>query len=253
MEVVVVAAGFREISGDFFGPGAPWLADRLPDLVGADDDASGFRPPKPMLQTWRRHAGLRTPRTQVVFETLVPVVLAQKVTGLEAAQGYRRLLRRYGEPIGEGPFPALLVPPPARVWTQVPSWEWHRAGVGPERARTVIAAARRAAALERLTQLAPDVAREKLQVVPGLGPWTAAEVAQRCWGDADAFSWGDYHAAKDVVYALTARRDGSDEEARELMADQVGHRFRVQRLVEVGRLGQPRRGPRYTGLDHRRR
>ena len=252
MEVVVVAAGFREISGDFFGPGAPWLADRLPDLVGADDDASGFRPPKPMLQTWRRHAGLRTPRTQVVFETLVPVVLAQKVTGLEAAQGYRRLLRRYGEPIGEDRSP------PCWCRRRRGSGPRCRAGVaprrvGPERARTVIAAARRAAALERLTQLAPDVAREKLQGGARARALDGGGGGAALLGDADAFSWGDYHAAKDVV----SRPDGPSRRFRRGGSRTTGRSGRppVPRAAP-GRgwaAGTTALGPRYTRLDHRRR
>ena len=33
--------------------------------------------------------------------------------------------------------------------------------------------------------------------------WTSAEVRQRALGDADAVSFGDYHVAKDVGWALT--------------------------------------------------
>lgn len=250
-EVIVAAAARGEVRQEAYGPGAGWLAERLPELLGVGDDPTGFDPPAPLRQVWRRHPGWRVPRSRLVFETFVPVVLGQKVTGVEAFASYRRLVLATGEPVALGPFPALVVPPPAEVWRDVPSWQWHRAGVGPERARTVVLAARRASALERLVDREPAEARAVLQSMPGVGVWTAAEVAQRALGDADAISVGDFHVARAVVYALTGRRDGTDGQMLELIADQAGHRFRVQRLVELGRLGPPRHGPRYRGLDFR--
>lgn len=251
VQVVTAAPGGGEVRLAAFGEGAAWLAENLPRLLGHGDDDAGFEPPEPLREVRRRHPGIRVPRTGLVLETLVPVVLAQKVTGKEAGTSYARLLRRFGEPIGVGPCPELVVPPPAAVWRQVPSWEWHKAGVGPERSRTVVAAAGRAAALERLVDERPDRAREAMMALPGIGVWTAAEVAQRALGDADAISVGDYHLARMVVFALTGRRDGTDAEMLSLLTDQVGHRFRVQRLVEIGRLGPERRGPRYAGRDYR--
>lgn len=250
-EVVEVDAGAGEVRQVAAGPGAPWLAERLPALLGEDDDPSGFSPPAPLREHWRRRPGIRVPATGLVFESFVPVVLGQKVTGAEATASYRRLLRRLAEPIGVGPMPQLLVPPPAAVWRGVPSWLWHEAGVGPDRSRVIAAAAKRADAMERLTGRSPEQARFALQSLPGVGVWTAAEVAQRVWGDADAISVGDFHVARSVVYAITGARDGTDEQMVELLTGCSGHRFRVQRLVEVARLGPPRRGPRYRGRDFR--
>ena len=63
---------------------------------------------------------------------------------------HRRLLLALGEPVGFGPWPDLLAPPEPRRWATVPSWQRHRAGVGPERSRAVVVAAGRAEAIERL-------------------------------------------------------------------------------------------------------
>jgi len=46
--------------------------------------------------------------------------------------------------------------------------------------------------------------------MPGIGPWTAAEVAVRALGDPDAVSVGDYHLPSAVVFAFTGRRRGTD-------------------------------------------
>ena len=53
--------------------------------------------------------------------------------------------------------------------------------------------------------------------VPGVGVWTAAETAHRALGDADAVSFGDYHVAKNVGWALTGEAVDDDGMA-ELLA-----------------------------------
>jgi 3-methyladenine DNA glycosylase/8-oxoguanine DNA glycosylase len=92
-------------------------------------------------------------------------------------------------------------------------------------------------------------ARRRLRAVPGMGEWTAAEVAQRALGDADAVSVGDYHVAKNVTYALEGTV-GDDARMLELLRPYAGHRFRVQRLLERSGTGRPRRGPRLSVPTH---
>ena len=61
-------------------------------------------------------------------------------------------------------------------------------------------------ALERLGELPAADADRHLRAFPGVGLWTSAEVRARAFGDPDAISFGDYHVAKDVCFALTGRR-----------------------------------------------
>ena len=75
----------------------------------------------------------------------------------------------------------------------MPTWDWHRAGVGIDRQRAIRAAATVARRLEECADLTPAEALARLRVVPGIGVWTAAETAQRALGDADAVSVGDFH------------------------------------------------------------
>jgi len=238
-----------------WGPGAGWLLDSLPELLGAaDDGADGFEPAHPLLrEVWRRHRGWRVPRTNLVTEALVPSVLEQKVTGGEARASWRRLVYEYGEP-APGPAPkGMRVVPEASRWTLVPSSAWHRAGVGPDRARTLVTATARAAALERTLAVEPGEADRRLRSLPGIGPWTSAEVRQRAHGDPDAVSVGDFHLAGQVVYALTGRAGGDDDAMLELLEPYAGHRYRAIRMIELSGVVEPRRGPRYAPLDHRSR
>jgi hypothetical protein len=237
-----------------WGPGAGWLLETLPDLLGAGDDPSGFDPEHPLLADgWRRSKGWRVPATGLVMDALVVAVLEQKVTGREAWQSWQRLVKAYGEP-APGPAPAgMYVAPEPAAWAAVPSWEWHRAGVGPDRSRTIVGLARRAPAIERTVGLPAEEVDRRLQSLPGVGAWTSAEVRQRVHGDADAVSVGDFHLAGQVVYALTGRRDGDDAQMLELLAPYAGHRFRAVRMIELAGVTLPRRAPRYSPLDHRSR
>ena len=180
----------------------------------------------------------------------MPAVIEQKVTGKEARAAYRWLLQRYG---GQPPGPApagMRVPPPAEVWGRIPSWDWHRAGVDPRRMRTVMAAAPLASRLEEALDLPRAAALARLRAVPGVGEWTAAEVAQRALGDSDTISVGDYHLSQLVGWALVGR-PLDDAGMVELLEPWRPHRQRVVRLIEVSGVAKPRFGPRLTIQDHR--
>jgi 3-methyladenine DNA glycosylase/8-oxoguanine DNA glycosylase len=240
-----------EVHCTAWGPGAEQLVAGLPDLLGARDTGAGFAPGHPLLaDTAARVPGLRVPRTGRVVEALVPAVLEQKVTGRQARASFRRLVLRYGAPAPGPAPPGMRVPPPAEVWRRVPSWEWHRAGVEPQRSRAVCEAMRVADRLEETVGMAPADAARRLSAVPGVGAWTVAEVAQRALGDTDALSVGDYHLSGLVGWAL-AGRPLDDAGMVALLEPWRPHRYRVVRLIECSGVGQPRFGPRLTVQDHR--
>jgi 3-methyladenine DNA glycosylase/8-oxoguanine DNA glycosylase len=250
------AAG--DVVAQAWGPGAGAALDGVPALLGDVDDPSGFQPapdhPR-LVAAWRVHPHWRVARTNAVFEALAAAALEQRVTGGEAHAAWRTLVRRYGEvapgPAGDaGTFAAgMRVPPTARDWASIPQWEWLRAGVDERRRRVILAAAAVAHRLERTVELPGEEAARALRTVPGVGVWTAAEVRQRAHGDADAFSWNDFHVAKDVTWAL-AGEVKDDAACAELVECYRGHRFRVQRLLELERVGRPRRAPRMTLPTH---
>ena len=239
------------ISAAAWGPGSGWLLGALPSQLGADDDLAGFIPVHPLLrELWRRHPGARVGRSGRVLEALVPAVLEQKVVGLEAHRAWRLLLLRFGSP-APGPAPAgMRVFPPAQSWLRIPSWEWHRAGVEAVRARTIAAAARLAGRVEEIMAMDPAGADRRLRALPGVGPWTSAEVRQRACGDADAVSVGDYNLPAAVGWAL-AGRAVDDAGMLALLAPYRGHRYRATRLIELSGARPPRRGPRLPVRDYR--
>jgi 3-methyladenine DNA glycosylase/8-oxoguanine DNA glycosylase len=228
-----------------WGSGATEFAEVLPAILGADDDAAGFAPEEPTVAAaHRRVPHLRLGRTGRVLESLIPAVIEQRVAGKDAFRAWRLLVTKFGTP-APGPVPApMRVPPPGEVWRRIPSWEFHRANVDPGRARTVVGCAQRADSLERLVRLPAEQAREALTSLPGVGVWTAAETAQRAFGDADALSVGDYHLAKVVGWTLLGHPI-DDDAMVELLEPMRPHRHRAVRLLEVSGLARnPRFGAR---------
>jgi len=247
------ASASGEIEAQAWGPGAQWLLDRVPALLGADDDPSGLvLPPGPLREAQRAHGGVRLGRTGLVLESLLPAILEQKVTTDEAYRAWRILLRDFGTP-APGPAEGMRVAPSAREWALIPSWEWHRAGVDPKRSATMVRAARLAPRLEEASAFAHEEAYARLTAVPGIGVWTAAETLQRSNGDPDAVSVGDYHLPNLVGWALAGRPRSDDEQMLALLAPYAGHRHRVCRLIALTGARAPRYGPRLAPNDHRHR
>ncbi|QQQ80911.1 DNA-3-methyladenine glycosylase 2 family protein [Saccharothrix sp. 6-C] len=237
------------VEADAWGEGAEWLLDGLPALLGAEDDDSAFECHHPLVaETRRRRPGIRLGTTSRVWDAVLPSILEQKVTGTEAFRSYRELTRRFGAP---APGPAgLYVPPTPRAVLGITDWEWHRAGVDGGRRRALIAAAQVAHRLERACELRGQEGRDLLRKVPGIGVWTAAEVAQRAWGDPDAVSFGDYHLAGVVGWALVGEAVDDDRMA-DLLAPYTPQRHRAVRYILASGVTKPRRGPRFSPRDYR--
>jgi 3-methyladenine DNA glycosylase/8-oxoguanine DNA glycosylase len=234
-----------------WGPGAGRALDDAPALLGELDDDSDFLPKHPLVaELKRRRPGLRMCRSGAVFETLVPTVMEQKVIGLEARRGYRRLVLALGEP---APGPAgLRVPPNASMLARLPYWRFHPFAVERRRAETIMRCAARGAGLEALASLPAVEARAQLEAQPGLGPWSAAEITMIALGDADAVPVGDYNLPNVVCHALAGVPRGDDAMMLELLEPFQGHRGRVIRLIVSAGIRAPRYGPRLS-LRHMER
>jgi 3-methyladenine DNA glycosylase/8-oxoguanine DNA glycosylase len=245
-------AAFDAVDCTAWGSGAEQFLDALPAMLGAHDDPSDFAPVDPIVaEAHRRVPHLRLGRTDQVLEALIPAVIEQRVPGKDAFRAWRLLVTKYGT-TAPGPAPQRMrVPPSAEVWRRIPSWEFHRANVDPGRARTIVGCAQRAASLERLASWPADKAREALMSLPGVGVWTAAETAQRAFGDPDALSVGDYHISKMIGWTLLGRPI-DDAEMVELLEPMRPHRQRVVRLLAASGLAyEPRRGARLAVQDIR--
>lgn len=245
-----LAVAGDELTARAWGPGAAWALEHVSGLVGLDQAEEDLEIEAVLAghrrlgELRRRLPGLRIPCSSAVAEALVPTVLEQKVTGLEAKRAYRVLVLGRGEP-APGP-PGLMVPPAPVVLAATPSWVYHRAGVERRRAETITGAMVRAARLEETTAMALPDAYRRLQAFPGVGPWTAATVALMALGDTDAVPLGDFHLPDQVSWALADEPRGDDERMVELLEPFRGRRALVLRLLVAGGIQAPRRGPRFA-------
>ncbi|HZQ57459.1 MAG TPA: hypothetical protein VFA84_05475 [Acidimicrobiales bacterium] len=241
------AVGPRRVEVAAWGPGADEALEGAPALLGAADDDGGLTgSPHPVVRRLARsRPALRLGRSGNVLEALVPAILEQKVQGAVARASYRAMVRAFGVPAPSAPGgPRLLLPPTAQWLREQPSWAWHRWGVERRRATTIHVAATTAG---RCTE------PRHLRSLPGIGPWTVAEVAAVAWGDADAVSVGDYWLKHWVCHTLAGEPRGTDERMLELLEPwrEGGQRGRVCRLVMSAGAAPPRYGPRLPIADIR--
>ena len=228
------------VEASAWGPGSVDAVEGAADLIGANDDPGALVPHHRLIgELVHRFPGLRLPRTNRPFEALLPAICEQKVAGVEARAAFRGILAAHGEP-APGPAGLRLAPAPATL-AALPYFAFHRFGL--ER--------RRADLIRRVAQLAPTYesaspteASARLGAVPGIGPWTLAEVGRIAFGDPDAVSVGDYHLPNVVAYALAREPRANDARMLELLEPYRGQRGRVQRLLEAAAIQAPRYGPR---------
>ena len=169
----------------------------------------------------RRHPGLRIGRSDAIVETLIPTILGQRVTSIEALRSYHALARWLGD-AAPGPSDVVtslglrLRPCPERLAT-LAYHDLHRLGVERGRARTLIGVARLRSSIERWVARPVDEATRALRSLPGIGPWTAAYVAEQAFGDPDAVIVGDYHLPNIVAWNLAGEARGTDARMLELL------------------------------------
>jgi len=248
---LVIRHGGDALRAKAWGPGADLALERVTRLLGVDPDSSGLDDllggPDPRIERMaRRHPGVRLCRTEAVLDALVPAILEQKVTGTEARRAWQGLVRAHGEPAPGPPdlVAGLRVTPDPAILAALPYYAYHQFGVEQRRADLIRRVAARAAWFEAIVDLPLPEAYARLRSLPGIGPWTAAEVAVRALGDPDAVSVGDFHLPNLVAFALAGEARGDDARMLELLEPFRGRRALVVRVLELSGLRPPRYGPR---------
>lgn len=233
--------------GDAWGEGSTWVLDRLEAIAGLEDDPAAFHTDDRVVgELHRRHPGWRFGATGLVFDALVHAVVGQKVTGHEAAAAMRALRREFGE---SAPGPAgLRLPPDPERMAAAPYSAYHTLHLEKRRADLLRRLAGVAPALDGLRDEPSTGAASILGGHTGIGPWTVSKTLAVSHGDADQVDVGDFHLKHIVVYHLTGRPRGTDEEMLELLEPFRPHRGRVARLIHS--LGhEPAFGPRMAPRD----
>jgi 3-methyladenine DNA glycosylase/8-oxoguanine DNA glycosylase len=158
-----------------------------------------------------RQPHIRLPQLADRFEALIRAILGQQVSVAAAATMTERVVRLLAVPATElDGEPFLAFPTPDALAATRPD---ALRGIGLTRAKTesVLAAASAAATtleLDALPGLAPEEADARLVGVRGIGPWTAAYLRMRAFGDRDAFPASDLGIIKAMrAFGITRPAD----------------------------------------------
>ena len=235
--------GDDRVEAEAWGPGADWMINQAPRLLGMEDDLAGFKPPPgKMADVWRSQPFLLG-RTDRLWDSLIGGVFGQKVQVQNAVRARRLLAKNYGDP-APGPVGGWVLPSPERT-AELGYADFHPLGVERKRAEIILRVAREMRRLTNLEQRTPSQVQGRLQQIRGIGPWTTAMVTATALGDADAVPVGDFHLPNTVAWHLAGEERGDDERMLELLEPYAGHRWRVLRLAKS--LGSaPKRGPRLS-------
>ncbi len=139
--------------------------------------------------------GLRVPGAFDGFEIAVRAILGQQVSVAAARTLAGRVAAAFGTPV-DSPFPSLTTAfPPAQA---IADANLTALGILPSRARSILELARAVAQGDLVLAPGADVPAtlEKLQSIPGIGPWTAHYIAMRALAWPDAFPHTDLAVMK---------------------------------------------------------
>lgn len=227
-----------------WGPGAGWILEQVPAMLGDHDPGHRFEHgPAALLDAQRRRPDLRIGASGTLYHDLLVTVLGQRITSVEAFAQWRRLVDALGRP-APGPLPGLRLPPDPEVLAGRPPWWFHPLGIEEARARTLQRIARIGDRIHTWVERPSHEVDRLLASIPGVGPWTRGVVLGISLGDPDAVPVGDFHLRHTVVHAFTGRPRGSDEEMLALLAPFAPQRGRVIRLLQADGIAAPRLGPR---------
>jgi 3-methyladenine DNA glycosylase/8-oxoguanine DNA glycosylase len=225
-----------------WGSGARWAVEHGAGIVGLDD-VDDFVTAHPVITRARQATtGLKMTATGSVLDVALPTVIEQRVTGIEARRSWSRLIRVLGEP-APGPR-QLRVPPAAARVAALTDYERRRFGLEARRGAALVLVAKEANRLERAAELGSDPLQRALVALPGIGPWTAATVAQLVCGDADAVPVGDWHLPRLIGHALARESRADDARMLELLEPFRPHRGRAIRMLSAAGEGPSRTAPR---------
>jgi AraC family transcriptional regulator of adaptative response / DNA-3-methyladenine glycosylase II len=141
----------------------------------------------------RRTPGLRVPGAFDGFEIAIRAVLGQRISVKAATTLAWRLVERYGAPFESGDPHINRLFPTAEILAAADPEQIRALGLPLARAQTIIELSKAllggAVPLERTSD--PDRTMERLQKIPGIGPWTAQYITMRALRWPDAFPAGD--------------------------------------------------------------
>lgn len=245
--LLLAQVGPTTIEASAWGPGAERALSEVPAICGAEDDPDAFQTDHEGVQRLaRRFRKMRMPIVPWTHESLVAIILQQRVAFVEAAQGWAKIARERGT-TAPGPLGLCLFPDKDALLA-MPTWAYRESLVDRKRELAIRALLDHDAEIEAALTKPFDEIRATLQRIPGIGPWTIESFLGQRRGDADAVPTLDYWMPHTIVHALTGKPRSTDEEMLALLERFRPHRGRVMRLIFAAGYETPRHGPRKKSM-----
>jgi 3-methyladenine DNA glycosylase/8-oxoguanine DNA glycosylase len=243
----LVQRGATTIEASAWGPAADQALSEVPAICGALDDPDAFTTDHEGVQRLaRRFRKMRSPRVPWIFESLVAIILQQRVAFVEAMQGWAKIARERGTD-APGPL-GLRLFPGKQTLLDMPTWAYRESLVDRKRELAIRALLDHDEEIVRALGGSFDEVRTTLQRIPGIGPWTIESFLGQSRGDPDAVPTADYWIPHMVSYALTGKPRSDDAEMLTLLERFRPHRGRVMRLLGAAGYSAPRHGPRKKSM-----
>jgi 3-methyladenine DNA glycosylase/8-oxoguanine DNA glycosylase len=202
-------------------------------VLSTDEEPPRVVREHPRLQRYLPHVpGLKLPRVPWLLDCAVSMVLQQRVKFGDAARSFALLATRFGSPVRALSPPRNWTLPAPKDLARIPLHDLLSIGIDPQRARTLLRLAdaeTRDSFLHDGTSL--EQARQRLQAISGIGPWTSNMILGFGFGDHDAVPLGDVHLPHLICRVLAESSRGSDVQMQRLLEPFAGHRFYVIRLI----------------------
>nr|WP_281415727.1 AlkA N-terminal domain-containing protein [Pelotalea chapellei] len=167
-----------------------------------------------------QHPGLRVPLSATPFEALTWAIIGQQISLHAAIAVRRRLIQAAGMQHSSG----LYCYPDAAGIEHTSEEQLRQAGLSQSKTRTLIELSRRnlenLLPLEEWTiNLPVDEMREKLLLVPGIGPWTINYALLRGYGWLDGSLHGDVAVRRNLQTLLDHPEKISEKYARDWLEE----------------------------------
>lgn len=215
-EVAMAAAATGGVSVE---PGDRGLTGPVRRFLGATFDLDGFAAfaaSDPVLgDVVGRLRGLRPVLIPDPLEMLVGSITAQQVSLHAATAIRRRLVERFGRPVGR-----VYAFPRRDELARASADEVTALGFSRRKAEYTLALARSELDLDSLAALPDEEVKRVLTALPGIGDWTADWFLARHLGRPEAWPAGDLGLRKAVSAFYLDGRDATIEEVRA-----IGERF----------------------------
>jgi 3-methyladenine DNA glycosylase/8-oxoguanine DNA glycosylase len=245
--LALAQVGPTSIEARAWGEGAARAMEEVPAICGAFDDPDAFTTDHHGVQRLaRRFRKMRIPRVPWVFESLVAIILQQRVAFVEAAQGWRKIALERGDD-APGPL-GLRLFPNKETLLAMPTWAYRESLVDRKRELAIRALLDHDEEIRASLGGSFDDVRRTLHRIPGIGAWTTESLLGQSRGDADAVPTLDYWMPHTIVHALTGKPRSTDEEMLALLERFRPHRGRVIRLISAAGYDAPRHGPRKKSM-----